>query len=453
MVSGGKESGKASIKRINHNAAGIDVGSVKHYVAVDEGKTETPVRSFGCYTPDLEEMAKWLLKCGVDTVAMESTGVYWIPVHKVLVQHGLKVILVDARHVKNVPGRKTDVLDCQWIQRLHSYGLLRGCFLPNEKIAVLREYWRHRAVLVESASKEILHIQKALEQMSLHLHKVLSDITGVSGMRMLRAIVAGERSPMVLAGMRERGVKKKEPEIIKALTGNYQDEHLFTLRHALELYDIFHEKMQECDQKITQCLKEFEGKADPKDYQPKSKPNSRRKNQPYIRGLDEELYRVAGVDLTAIDGVDVMTAQTVIAEVGFDLSMFPTEKHFTSWLRSCPNNRITGGKIKSSRTQKTQSRLATALRLAAQSLHHSDSALGAFYRRIKAKRGAAKAITATARKLACLIYRMLRYGLSYVDAGQQQYEQRYQEQLLKSLKKKAAALGYAVVDIQTGLVS
>lgn len=449
------DKGKARkiIDTINENAAGIDIGSEKHYVAVGAEKSETPVRSFGCYTPDLEEMARWLLECGTTTVAMESTGVYWIPVYQVLVQQGLDVKLVDARHVKNVPGRKTDVVDCQWIQQLHSYGLLRGCFLPDEEIGVLREYWRHRGSLIESASKEILHMQKSFEQMNLHLHKVLSDITGVSGMRMIRAIVAGEKNPVILAGMREKGVKKSEAEIVKALSGNYRDEHLFTLSQALELYDVFQEKIRECDRKIEECLKSFEGKADASQFESKRKSQSRRKNQPYIKELDRELYRVMGVDLTAIDGIDVLTAQTILSEVGFDLRMFRTENHFASWLALCPNNRITGGRVKKSRTRKSQNRLATALRLAAQSLHHSDSALGAFFRRMRAKLGPAKAITATARKLACLVYRMLRYGMSYVDAGQKKYEQRYQEQQLKALRRKAAALGYAIVDTQTGVVS
>lgn len=454
MVTEDRSSGKGkaeksskAINTINPNAAGIDIGSQEHYVAVGAGK----VRSFGCYTPDLEEMARWLLECGVETVAMESTGVYWIPVYQVLQSKGLDVNLVDARHAKNVPGRKTDVSDCQWIQQLHSYGLLRSCFLPDADIAVLREYWRQRATLVESASREILHMQKSLEQMNLHLHKVLSDITGVSGMRIIRAIVAGERNPVTLAGMRDSKVKKSEDEIAKALSGNYRDEHLFTLKQALELYDIFAGKIRECDLKVEECLKHFEDKADPEKFESKAG-KSRRKNQPYFE-LDRELYRVTGVDLTAIDGIDSLTAQTIISEVGYDLSPFPSENHFASWLTLCPNNQINGGRISKRRSRKSQNRIATALRIAAQSLSRSKSALGAFFRRMKAKLGPAKAITATARKLACLVYRMLRYGMSYVDAGQQQYEKRYQEQQLKMLESRAAALGYSLVNIETGVVS
>lgn len=445
----GKKSSRV-IETINPNAAGIDIGSESHYVAVGADRSQTPIRSFGCYTPDLIEMAEWLRSCGITTVAMESTGVYWIPVYQVLEQHGLDVKLVDARHVKNVPGRKTDVVDCQWIQQLHSYGLLSGCFIPSAEIAVLREYWRQRAMLVESSSREILHMQKSFEQMNLHVHKVLSDITGVSGTKIIRAIISGQRNPRVLAGMREPGVKKSEEEIVKALSGNYREEHLFTLRQAFELYEVFQSKIRECDKKVEEYLNRFEDKGDPNQF--KSKHKTRRKNEPHFE-LDRQLYRVTGVDLTAIDGISSLTAQTVISEIGFDVSDFPDEKHFASWLTLCPENRITGGKIKKRRTRKSGNRVATALRLAAQSLHNSKSALGAFFRRVKARLGTPKAITATARKLACLIYRMLKYGMAYVDDGQQQYEQRYQEQQLKSLQKRAAALGYGLVSVQTGEVS
>lgn len=448
-----KSSTTAAIESINPNAAGIDVGSQRHYAAVPSGCAENAVRNFGCYTPDLEEMARWLLECGVTTVAMESTGVYWIPVFEVLSEHGLEVKLADVRHMKSVPGRKTDVVDCQWIQQLHSYGLLRGCFIPEPEIAVLREYWRHRQSLVESASREILHMQKSLEQMNLQLHKALSDITGVSGMRIIRAIISGEHNPLVLAKMRESGVKSSEEEITKALSGHYREDHLFTLKQAVDLYDIFHEKIRECDQKIKECLSRFASKANPGDAViNRPKRSKRRKNQPHF-DLAAELHRVTGVDLTAVDGIDAMTAQSIVSEIGFNVDSFPTEKHFASWLALCPNNRITGGKIKKRRSNKSQNRAANALRVAAQSLHHSKSALGAFYRRIQARHGAAKAITATARKLACLIYRILKYGTQYVDAGQQAYEERYQEQQHQLLKKKAAALGYELVCLRTGEVS
>jgi len=446
MVSTKKTSGKC-IERINPSAAGIDIGSEKHYVAVDPSRSETAVMSFGCYTSDLETMARWLIDCGVTTVAMESTGVYWIPVYQVLEQHGLDVKLVDARHVKNVPGRKTDVVDCQWLQQLHSYGLLRGCFIPSREIVGLREYWRHRQSLVESVSREILHMQKSLEQMNVQLHKVLSDITGVSGMKIMRAIVRGERRPLVLAGMREPGVKKSEAEIMKALTGNYREEQLFMLQQALELYDVLHAKIAECDERIEECLSRFEDKPNPSEMAKSSKSKTRRKNQPHF-ALNHELHRITGVDLTAIDGIDSLTAQTIISEVGFDLSMFASEKHFASWLALSPENTITGGRVRKRRTRKSGNRVATALRLSAQSLHRNKSSLGAFFRRVRAMKGAPKAITATARKPACLVYRMLVYGMAYVDFGQQQYEQRYQEQQCLLLQKRAAALGYQLVPLQ-----
>jgi len=452
MVSRVKTSGK-QMEAIASNTAGIDIGSEEHYVAVDSDSSERPVRSFGCYTPDLEEMARWLLECGVKTVAMESTGVYWIPVYQVLEQHGLEVMLVDARHVKHVPGRKTDVCDCQWLQQLLSYGLLRGCFIPPAEVQPVREYWRQRASHIESISREILHMQKALEQMNVQLHKVLRDITGVTGMKIIRAIVSGERRPLVLAAMREPGCKKSESEIMKALSGNYREEHIFALTQALELYDVLHEKVVDCDKRVEQCLCTFASKADPATMPPKkSKRGSRRKNQPHF-DLEKHLYRITGVDLTAIDGIESLTAQTVVAELGFDLSDFATEKHLCSWLALSPEHRITGGKVKTRRTRKSANRVATALRLAAQSLHSSKTALGAFFRRIKAKKGTPKAITATARKLACLIYRMLRYGMEYVDLGQREYENRYQEQEHKLLQKRAAALGYTLTPLPNGGVS
>jgi hypothetical protein len=296
-------------------------------------------------------------------------------------------------------------------------------------------------------------MQKSFEQMNVQLHKVLSDITGVTGMKIVRAIVAGERRPLILAGMRAPGVKKSETEIMKALSGNYREEQLFTLKQALDIYDMLHTKIRECDQRIEECLSSFASKADPQQMAAKpSKCKSRRKNQPHF-DLHKQLYRISGVDLTAIDGIDSLTAQTIISEVGFDLSMFPSEKHFSSWLALSPEHRITGGKVKTRRTRKSGNRVATALRLAAQSLHASKTALGAFFRRVRARKGPSKAITATARKLACLVYRMLCYGMHYTDLGQQQYEQRYQDQQRLLLQKRAAALGYQLTPLQNGGVS
>lgn len=441
-----------NIKQLNPNAAGIDIGSRRHYVAVPADRDNEPVRNFGCLTPDLHQMAKWLKSCGIETIAMESTGVYWVPVAAVLESYGFDVKLVDAYKVKNVPGRKTDVKDCQWLAELHRFGLLSGAFRPGKQIQVLRSYWRHRSTLVEACSKQIHLMQKALEQMNIQLHKVITDITGLTGMKIIRAIVGGERDAVKLAGMRHALIKSSAETIAKALTGEYRQEHLFTLKQAVEIYDVYQDKIAECDRQTEEYMKTFEQKADTNDFDPKSGKNNRakrRKNQPNF-DLKTRLFEMTGVDLTRIDGIETMTAQTVVSECGFDMSVFPTEKNFTSWLGLCPNNQITGGKIRKRRTRKVQNRAARALRLAAQSLHSSKSALGAFYRRMRARLGAPKAITATAHKLAKLVYRMLKYGMDYIDSGQQCYENRYRERVIKNLTKRAREMGYAVVCTNTG---
>jgi transposase len=444
---------RRGLRKINPDAAGIDIGSTEHYVAVPEDRDPNPVRVFGCLTPDLHEMAKWLIACGIKSVAMESTGVYWIPVAQVLDHYGLEVLVVDAAHVKNVPSRKTDVVDCQWIQELHSFGLLRGAFRPDKEIQVLRSYWRWRQDLVEQASRQIQLMQKSLEQMNLQLHKVLSDITGVTGLKIIRDILAGNRDPVQLACLKHPQVKSSAETVAKALTGDYHDHHLFTLRQAVELYDIFKQKIAECDQALEAYMGTLSSKPEaPAPEPPKTarkKTAKPRKNQVHF-DLKSELIRLNGVDLTAIDGIDTLTAQTLLAECGRDTAAFPTEKHFASWLGLCPNNRITGGKVKRTKTRKVRNRAATALRIAAQSLHHSQSALGAFYRRMNARLGVQKAVTATAHKLARLVYRMLKYGQSYVDQGQAYYEQQYQERLLYQLKKKAKQMGFELVANETG---
>jgi len=435
-----------NLERVNPNAAGIDIGAREHYVAVPEDRDEEPVRRFGCLTPDLHDMAKWLKACGIETVVMESTGVYWIPVVQVLERYGLEVKVVDAYHVKHVPGRKTDVQDCQWLLQLHTFGLLRGAFRPEEGIRVLRSYWRQRTGLVESCSRQILLMQKALEQMNLQLHKVITDITGVTGMKIIRAIVAGERDAVVLAQMRHPLVKSSTETIAKALTGEYRQEHLFALKQALECYDFHQGMMAECDEQIRQYMATFEAKGDPEDLKTKPCKKSkqrRRKNEPFF-DLRTELYRMTGADLTQIDGIDAMTAYTVISEAGFDMTLFPNEKCFSSWCGLCPNNRITGGKVFWTGTRRVQSRVARALRLAAQSLHSSKTALGAYYRRMRGRLGAPKAITATAHKLAILIYRMLKHGEDYVDKGMDYYEKQYRERALRNLKKRARQMGYVL---------
>jgi transposase len=430
---------------INKDAAGIDIGSGEHWVAVPEDRDEEPVRCFGCFTADLQAMARWLKECGVTTVAMESTGVYWIPCYQILEEHGFEVKLVNARHVKNVPGRKSDVSDCQWLQRLHTYGLLSGSFRPDDQICVLRSYWRHRANLVRYASDHIQHMQKALTQMNLHLHKVLSNVTGVTGMNIIRAIISGERDPEKLALMRERGVKNTPEAIAKALEGDYRQEHLFALKQAVELYDFYHRQIEACDREIERYLHTFEAKVDPvQNPLPKQKRKKEMRYQSFV-DLRTELYRVSGIDFTQIPGLDVVTVQTILSEIGLDPGKFPTEKRFVSWLGLCPNNRITGGQVKSTKTRKTANRAANAFRMAAQSLANSNTGLGGFYRRIRARLGAPKAITATAHKLARIFYRMWTTGQSYTDLGSDYYENRYKERVLRNITRRARDLGYDAV--------
>jgi transposase len=438
-----KKCGPGSFPIINPNAAGIDIGSEEHWVAVPEGRDENPVRPFGCFTSDLHAMARWLKACGVTTVAMESTGVYWIPPFQILEEHGFEVKLVNARHVKNVPGRKTDVSDCQWLQRLHTYGLLSGSFRPDDQMCVLRSYWRHRGNLVRYASDHIQHMQKALTQMNLQLHRVLSNVTGVTGMNIIRAIIAGERDREKLALMREHGVKNTPETIAKALEGDYRQEHLFALKQAVELYDFYHRQIEDCDREIERYLHTFEAKADPvQNPLPKSRKVNRYQS---FTDLRTELYRMGGVDFTQIPGLDVVTVQTILSEVGLDPGKFPTEKHFVSWLGLCPNNRITGGHVKSTKTRKTVNRAANAFRMAAQALASSNTGLGGFYRRIRARLGAPKAITATAHKVARIFYRMWKTGQAYTDLGSDYYENRYKERVLRNITKRARELGYDAV--------
>ena len=437
------------LQHIHFNAAGIDVGARSHFVAVPEGRDTVSVREFGTFTSDLEALADWLRQCGVETMAMESTGVYWIPLYELLEARGFEVLLVDARRVKNVPGRKTDVRDCQWLQQLHTYGLLAGAFRPPEAICALRAYARQRENLVRYAASHIQHIQKALQQMNLLLHNVVSDVTGVTGMKILKAILAGERDPQVLAQFRDHRCAQSEETIAKSLQGNYRQEHLFALQQAVELYETYQAKIAACDRMIEQQLASLEGKIDLA-TQPVPQPTKPARmttgNRPRF-DLHTPLYRLTGVDLSRVSGVDVHTAFKVIAETGTDMSPWPTEKHFTSWLGLAPGNKISGGKRLSGKTKPCANRAAAALRLAAQGLYHAKSALGAYFRRQKARLGTSKAITATARKLACLIYRMLKYGMEFVDQGQDAYERRYQERMIKGMRKKAQALGFELVKI------
>lgn len=433
---------------LNPNAAGIDIGAESHFVAVPPGRDQRSVREFGAFTSDLYHLAEWLKTCRVETVAMESTGVYWIPLFQVLEEQGFEVILVDPHRLKTVPGRKTDVVDCQWLQRLHTYGLLAGAFRPAEDIRQLRSYLRQRSMLVEYAARHIQHMQKALTQMNLKLQHVVNDITGKTGMDIIQAILGGERNPQELAKLRDYRCKASQATIAKALQGHWRAEHLFELAQAVELYTVYQEKIADCDRRMEALLHTFpdhsEGPLPPKTQ------NQSKRAQHNAPSFDarSELYRMTGVDLASIDGIEAVTALKLISEIGLDMTRWPTVKHFTSWLGLCPGSKITGGKVKSSKTKPSANRAAAALRLAANSLHQSDSALGAFLRRQKARLGGPAAITATAHKLARLVYSMLKNGTEYTDAGQDYYEQRYRQRVMKNLARRARQLGYRLVELE-----
>lgn len=430
---------------IHPDAAGIDIGAESHWVSVPPERDSEPVREFSCFTGDLHAMATWLKECGVTTVAMESTGVYWIPVFQILETSGLEVYLVNARRVKMVPGRKSDVLDCQWLRQLHSYGLLAASFRPKDEICALRSYIRHRERLTQNASTHIQRMQKALTEMNLHLKRVLSDVTGVTGMAIIRAIVAGERDPQQLAALKDPRAKRSKTEIAAALAGDYRTEQLFILTQELQLYDTYRQQIQRCDQQIEKVLSDLDSDdraAPPLPPRPKGRKPSR--NAPDF-DLRAHLYRISGVDFTQIDGLESLTVQTILSEVGLDPTRFPTVKHFASWLGLSPGSRISGGKVLSAKTRKVINRAAKAFRMAAQSLTNSKTALGAFYRRLRSRIGPPKAITATAHKLARIFYRLWTTGDDYVDMGVDAYEQKYQQRTLKNLKRKARLIGFALV--------
>lgn len=437
----------SSLAQIQPHAAGIDVGANSHWVCVPEHH-EQSVREFGCFTTALNQLADWLETCGIKSVAMESTGVYWIPLFQILESRGMEVCLVNARSVKNVPGRKTDVLDCQWIQQLHSFGLLSASFRPDDQICVLRSYIRHREALMRSSIVHVHRMQKALDQMNLHLHRVLTDITGKTGMNIIRAIVSGERNPKHLASFRDPRVKRSEADIAAALTGNYREELLFILKQELSLYDTYRDQMSQCDREIEQYLKQFEDKIDEDDLAAASSTRRRKPkgNTPKF-DLHTHLYRISGVDFTQIAGLDTLSVLNIISEVGLDPTRFPSVKNFCSWLGLSPGSNITGGKVKNTKTRKVVNRAANAFRLAAQSLHHSNSALGAYYRRLKSRLGPAKAITATAHKLARMFYSLWRNGGSYVDPGVDAYEKQYQERVMNNLQRRAKTLGCKLVPL------
>lgn len=439
----------ASRKRVEFelahpNAAGIDIGAAGHFVAVPPDRDDEPVREFPSFTADLHRLADWLTTCGVDTVAMESTGVYWIPLFELLESRGFTVYLVNARHVKNVSGRKSDVLDCQWLQQLMSFGLLAGAFRPRGDFCALRAVGRQREMLLDYQSRHVQHMQKALTQMNIQLAQVISDVAGETGQKIIRAMLAGERDGQVLAKLRHGRIRASEEDIAKALQGNWREEHLFALKQAVALYDAYAEQLAACDRQLETMLMALachEGQPGP----PKRR-RGKAKNAPRF-DLRTHLFQLCGVDLTGIDGIDVTTAFKVLAEVGADLSRFKSAKHFASWLGLCPGTKISGGKILSGASKRTANRAAQALKLAAANLRTSQSALGAYYRRLCARMDKPRAITACAHKLARLIYSLLTKGEEYVDQGQAQYEERYRERVIRTLTRNAHKLGFQLVPV------
>lgn len=445
------EAAEGSLPVLHSDAAGIDIGSRSHWVAVPTDRDDKDVREFSSFTADLNRLADWLTRCGIKTVAMESTGVYWIPLFELLAERGFEVLLVCASHLRNVPGRKSDVLDCRWIQRLHSFGLLRGSFRPVEEVVELRTYMRQRERLVQDAARHVQHMQKALLEMNLQVHHVLSDITGVTGMKIVRAILAGERDGAKLAELCDPRCKQPKDVVAAALQGHYKSEHLFVLDQAVEAYDLHQGLLVKCDARIEQVLSRLAALSDPPDQPcPPPRHGAPHGNQPKF-AIQSPLHRVCDVDLTQIPGIAPATALNLIAEVGTDMERWPTDKHFTSWLNLAPGTKITGGKVLSGRRGPSKNRAGLALRQAAVSVGRTKTALGAFYRRIALRRSAAIAVVATARKLGALVYRALKHGQAFVEQGLAVYERQQEDRTLRSLKKRAAELGYQILPVPAEL--
>jgi transposase len=430
---------------LHPNACGIDIHSDVHYVCVSADRDDQPVRSFGAYSCDLEAIADWLQKCGITSVAMESTGVYWIPLFELLESRGFEVYLVEPGQLSRCGARpKTDVLDCQWIQRLHTYGLLRASFRPPDSVLALRGYHRQRQTLVRYAASHVQHMQKALEQMNVKLPEVVSDITGVTGTAIIEAILGGERDPRTLAALRHERCAQSEDEIARALAGTWRPEHVFALKQAHDLYKFHHQQISECDTQIRDELAKLPIRSGDKPFARKPRTRGRKSNDVRFDACGP-LFRALGVDLTEIEGIDVGTALVILAEIGVDVSKFPTEKQFASWLGLCPSMHKSNRTEKKRGPRRGKNRVALALRLAARALVKTASPLAMFYRRIKSRIGAAGAITATAHKLARLVYRMLKYGQEYVKQDMPTYEAKLKEKLERSLRKKASALGFDLV--------
>jgi transposase len=442
---------KVTLPLLNPDAAGIDIGATEIYVAVPADRDAEPVRMFATFTQDLNELADWLQQCRVRTVAMESTGVYWIPLMQILEIRGLEVYLVNAKHVKNVPGRRTDVSDCQWLQYLHSVGLLRASFRPAQDICAVRSLLRHRASLVDMAICHVQHMQKALDQMNLQLHHVISDITGTTGLAILDAILDGNRDVQALAALRDPRIKASHETIAKSLVGDYRQEHLFTLQQSVGLYREYQRRIAACEEEMQRLMKGLGTKADPA-ILPTAKDSVKKcKVMPPARAmaLREEAYRILGVDLTTIPGISVLHVQCILAELGGDVSKFRSAGAFSSWMGLCPDNDISGGKVLWSGTRKVKNRIAVTLRMAAQSLQQSESALGVFYRRMRAKLGAPKAITAAAHKLARIVFHMLTTREPYDESVFAKAEQKNLQRMENRLKAQAQALGYKLLPAQS----
>jgi len=440
-----------ALERLHPHAAGIDCGSAEHFVAVPPDRDATPIRSFATFTGDLHRLADWLTACRVTHVAMEATGVYWIPIYEILEIRGFQVILVNARHTKNLPGRKSDVSDCEWLRDLHILGLLRGSFRPVDGMVALRGYLRHRGTLIECAGALVQRMQKALVQMNVQLPLVVSDITGVTGLRILRDIVAGRRDPQQLAQHRDYRCRASEAEIVAALTGNYRAEHVFVLQQNLELFDTYQQQIAACDRAVEAHLQTLATQAARATLPlPPERPRQNpRGNEPRF-DVRTPLHQLTGVDLSQLDGIGPYNALRLLSEVGTDMTRWPTDKHFTSWMTLAPQNKVSGGRLLSSRTQPSANRAAAILRLAAMNLGRTQTALGAFYRRLAFRVGKAKAITATARKLAILVYHTLKGDLVYQDPGAEAYEARDRARTIRRLRQRADHLGFALVDLKTG---
>lgn len=430
----GRSSKTPKLRLVNAHAAGVDIGSREHYVCAGD---EHPVRKFSCFTEDLRRMSAWLKECGVTTVAMEATGVYWVPTFQILESDGFEVLLVNAKHVKNVPGRKSDVQDCQWLQHLHECGLLRGSFRPVDEIVVLRSYMRQRKNLVEEAARHIQRMQKALEQMNVQLHKVVGALTGETGMAILGAIVGGERDPRRLAELRNYRVRRSGDEYVAALTGDWRDEHLFCLRQAWTCYHQLQEHIAECDREIERICASFVAL----DSLPELEPAKNRKQDTELRRV---LFRSLGVDLSAMAGMSPASVLAIVSETGKDMTKWPTADHFVSWLRLCAANRITGGRVKDSRTLPTRNRAAEVFRKCAETMARSQSFFGAFYRRMRARKGGAYAVVATAAKMARVFYLLLRTRTPYREVGAAHLDEAHRQRVAQSAVKRLRTLGYQI---------